>query len=85
MPNYSSLTSKTSVKHGLDKYMKTMTFYFNGTYYNEVKGTAMSTNCASTYATLVHGFLVEKLYDTIEVNFRRKYSVYFNKDGADFR
>lgn len=42
------------------------TFYFNGTNYIQIKGTAMGTKFAPTYATLVMGYLEQKLYQNIE-------------------
>ena len=54
-------------------------FFFNGKYHNQLKGTAMGTKCVPTYATLVLGFLEEKLYDTIEENFSREFKVYFEQ------
>ena len=37
-------------------------FYFNDKFYTQKQGTAMGTKFAPTYATLVLGFLEEKLY-----------------------
>ena len=35
-------------------------------FFNQTKGTAMGTKVAPTYATLVLGYLEEKLYDLIK-------------------
>lgn len=45
------------------------TFVFNNTHYEQIKGTAMGTNMAPTYATLTLGFLEENLYDNIATDF----------------
>ena len=41
-------------------------FSFNKSFYNQTKGTAMGTKVTPTYATLVLGFLEEKLYRIAE-------------------
>ena len=42
--------------------LKNNTFYFNGNYYRQRKGTAKGTKFAPVYATLIIGYLEEKLY-----------------------
>ncbi|XP_071177790.1 uncharacterized protein [Mytilus edulis] len=44
-------------------------FYFNGKNYLQHRGTAMGTKFAPTYATLVMGFLEQRLYQEVENNF----------------
>ena len=42
------------------------TFFFNNKFYKQIKGTAMGTKVAPTYATLVMGYLEELLYSKVE-------------------
>ena len=48
--------SLTFILKALDFILKNNTFQFNDKYYRQVKGTAMGTKCAPTYATLVLGY-----------------------------
>ena len=50
------------VVRGLQIILENNNFSFNKSFYNQTKGTAMGTKVAPTYATLVLGFLEEKLY-----------------------
>ena len=52
---------------------------FYGKYYNQVKGTAMCTKCAPTYATKVLEFLEDKLYENIEEIVCREFREYFEQ------
>lgn len=45
------------------------TFVFNNTHYEQIKGTAMGTKMAPTYATLTLRFLEEHLYNKIARDF----------------
>ena len=69
--------NKDFIKQGIKFILENNNFFFNGKYFNHVKGTAMGTKCAPTYATLVVGFLEEKMYDVIEENFSREFREYF--------
>jgi len=51
-----------------------MFFYFDGKYYQQRKVTAMGTKVAPTYATLVLGYLEEKLYEKILCTIDRDFS-----------
>ena len=51
-------------------------FFFGGKNYLQIKGTAMGTKFAPTYATLVMGYLEQKLYRTME----QKYGIQFTRD-----
>ena len=51
---------------GLQIILENNNFSFNKSFYNQTKGTAMGTKVAPTYATLVLGFLEEKLYRIAE-------------------
>ena len=54
------------VVRGLQIILENNNFSFNKSFYNQTKGTAMGTKVAPTYATLVLGFLEEKLYRIVE-------------------
>ena len=43
----------------------------------------MGTKCALTYATLVLGYLEEKLYNIIEDAFDKEFREYFETCGVD--
>ena len=49
-------------------------FSFNGKFYQQIKGTAMGTKFAPTYATLVLGYLEEILYTKIEYKYDKQYA-----------
>ena len=48
-------------------------FMFNDRYFHQVKGMAMGTKMAPTYATLTLGYLEEILYDRISEKLREEY------------
>ena len=50
-------------------------FAFNRKHFHQVKGTAMGTKMAPTYATLVLGYLEEKLYEKVGEQFDMEFSV----------
>ena len=52
------------------------TFLFNGQNYLQISGTAMGTKVAPTYATLVMGFIENRMYQIMEVNFDQEFSEY---------
>ena len=49
-------------------------FYFDGTYYRQIKGTAMGTKVAPTYANLVMGYLEQHMYNKVAEIFDRDFS-----------
>jgi len=53
---------KEFIVKGLELILKNNNFSFNSLFFNKCKGTAMGTKVAPTYATLVLGYLEEKLY-----------------------
>ena len=71
--------NKDFIKRGLQFILKNNNFYFNGKNYHQVKGTAMGTKCVPTFATLVLGYLEDKLYDTIEEHYDSEFRQYFEK------
>ena len=54
--------------------------YFDNNHYRQVKGTAMDTKVAPTYATLVLGYLETKLYDLIEEQFGNEERTYIENN-----
>ena len=54
--------------------LKNNIFTFNGKYFHQVKGTAMGTKMAPTYATLTLGYLEEKLYQKVGEHFDQEFS-----------
>ena len=57
--------SKEFILEGLSIILENNIFSFNGSFYNQRKGTAMGTKVAPTYATLVLGYLEELMYEKI--------------------
>ena len=58
---------KEFIVEGLRIVLENNTFFFDGHYYLQIKGTAMGTKVAPTYATLVMGYLETKLYTILGV------------------
>ena len=71
---------KDFIKRGTQFILENNNFHFNGNYYKQVKGTVMGTRCAPTYATLVSGYLEEKLCNIIEDTFDKEFREYFEKN-----
>jgi len=59
-------------------------FEFGNLNYTQVKGTAMGTKCAPTYATLVMGYLEIDLYKKIESQLGTEQALYFSKNYKRF-
>ena len=55
--------SKEFILEGIELILKNNSFYFDGTFYRQIKGTAMGTKFAPTYATLSIAYLEVKLYE----------------------
>lgn len=58
--------TKDFVLDSLSFILENNTFQFNDDFYRQKKGTAMRTKVAPTYATLIVGYLEQKLYHKIE-------------------
>lgn len=56
-------TSNDFVLEAIDIILNNDVFCFNGDYYMQLKGMAMGTKMAPTYANLFLGFLEKKLHD----------------------
>jgi hypothetical protein len=54
--------------------LKNNTFNFDDQHFQQVKGTAMGTKMAPTYATLTLGYLEELMYQQINENFSEEFS-----------
>ena len=53
------------IKRGIKFILVNNNSYFNWNHYNQVKGIAVGTNCAPTYATFVLSYLEERNYKTL--------------------
>ena len=58
--------NKDFIINGLKLILENNVFYFDQMYYVQIKGTAMGTKMAPTYATLVLGYLEHLLYNKVE-------------------
>ena len=76
--------NKDFIKHSMQFISENNNFLFNGKIYNQINGTAMGTKCVPTYATLVLGFLEEKLYGIIDENLSREFTEYFEQVWCRF-
>ena len=68
---------KKFIIEGIDFILKNNTFCFNEKNYRQMKGTAMGTKFAPVYATLVIGYLEEKLYKQIHEKYGSQYAEEF--------
>ena len=59
-------------------------FLFNDLMYNQIRGTAMGTKFAPTYATLVLAYLEEILYSETEINYGKDFSNYIKESWKRF-
>ena len=64
--------------------LKRNVFYFDNVFYIQKKGTAMGTRFAPTYATLVLGFLEEKLYEKMTDKYNTNFSEYLRENWKRF-
>ena len=68
--------SKDFILQGLDLILQNNSFFFDDRYFLQIKGTAMGTKVAPTYAGLVLGFLEEKMHLEIEKKFDTNFANY---------
>ena len=61
--------SKLFIKEGLKVILENNNFRFNDRFYNQIKGTAMGTKVAPTYANLVMGYLERNLFHQIKITY----------------
>lgn len=76
--------SKQFILEGMELILKNNTFYFNGDFYRQNKGTAMGTKFAPVYATLVVGFLEVALYNEAREKFGDEYTHYIEENWKRF-
>ena len=67
---------KQFIIEGLKLVLNNNHFFFDNQYFLQIKGTAMGTKVAPTYATLVMGFLEENLYSTVDTHFDNTFGEY---------
>ncbi|XP_062587971.1 uncharacterized protein LOC134249655 [Saccostrea cucullata] len=68
--------SKDFILEGIKIVLENNHFVFDGRNFLQIKGTAMGTKVAPTYATLVLGFLEEKLFNETERRFGNPFAQY---------
>ena len=61
--------SKEFIQDSMKFILNHNTFEFNNLFFRQIRGTAMGTKVAPTYATLTIGFLEEKLYERVSEKF----------------
>ena len=71
---------KEFIIDGLKLVLNNNHFFFDDRYFLQIKGTAMGTKVAPTYATLVMGFLEEKLYRKIDTQYDTAFSEYIRNN-----
>ena len=72
--------TKEFLLEATDLVLKNNVFTFNGKYFHQIKGTAMGTKMAPTYATLCLGFLEESLYKKTNEEFGEEFSQTLKKN-----
>jgi hypothetical protein len=65
--------SQSFITESIKIILENNNFIFDDKHYSQTKGTAMGTKFAPTYATLVMGFLEQKLYEEIESLFDNEF------------
>ena len=70
---------KKFILEGIELILKNSSFYFDGTFYRLIKGTAMGTKFAPTYATLSIAYLEVKLYERVNTKFWEEFTGYFKQ------
>ena len=76
--------SKEFIIESIQFILDNNTFHFDGAHYKQIKGTAMGTKMAPTYATLVLGYLEEILYSKVEKHFGREFNQEFQTKWKRF-
>ena len=71
--------SKEFILEGKELILKTNSFYFDGTFYRQIKGSAMGTKFAPSYATLSIAYLEVKLYERVNTEFGEEFTSYFKQ------
>ena len=76
--------SKELILEGLNIILENNVFSFDGSFYNQRKGTAMGTKVAPTYATLVLGYLEELMYEKITLEKGHDFAQYIIENWKRF-
>ena len=76
--------SKEFILESIKIILENNNFYFNDKMYTKVRGTAMGTKCAPTYATLVLAYLEEKLYVQTEIKYGNEFTRYIKDNWKRF-
>ena len=76
--------SKDLIIQGVKLVLENNTFKFDGKTYWQHKGTAMGTKIAPTYATLVLGYLEQKLYSSVQQNMSVQTADYIRSNWQRF-
>ena len=76
--------SKEFILESIKIILENNNFYFNVKVYTQVRGTAMGTKFAPTYATLVLAYLEEKLYVQTEIKFGKDFARYIKDNWKRF-
>lgn len=71
--------TKAFIIDGIEFIIRNNTFQFNNNFYLQIKGTAMGTKVAPTYATLTLGYLERTLYRHVSSIFGMEFGLYFEK------
>ena len=76
--------SKEFILESIKIILENNNFYFNDKMYTQVRGTAMGTKFAPTYATLVLAYLEEKLYVQTEIKYGKEFARYIKDNWKRF-
>ena len=76
--------SKEFILESIKIILENNNFYFNYKMYTQVRGTAMGTKFAPTYATLVLAYLEEKLYVQTEIKYGKEFARYIKDNWKRF-
>ena len=72
--------SKKMIIDFIEYILSNNVFHFNNSHFRQIKGTAMGSKFAPTYATLVIGYLERQLYGKIEQQMDKKVSEYIKEN-----
>ena len=72
--------TKDFISEATEIVLSNNTFAFNGKHFKQIKGTAMGTKMAPTYATLTLGYLEEKMYKKVEEQFNEEVKLYITNN-----
>ena len=76
--------SKEFILESIKTILENNNFLFNDVMYNQVRGTAMGTKFAPTYATLVLAYLEEILYTKVAMTFDQEFALYIKENWKRF-